>query len=93
VGDGLYLIVDGRTDINKRDGEWDVTFKTLEIGEVVGEISLVTEGPAIASVVTDGDTRVLFLDPESVHKLCSRFPTVMAELRESAAKRLLSHSP
>ena len=90
ISDGLYLIVNGRTDINKRDGEWDVTFKTLDIGEVVGEISLVTEGPAVASVVTDGATRVLYLKAESVQELCERFPSVLAELRESAAKRLLS---
>ncbi len=88
--DGLYLIVDGRIDVNKRDGEWDVTFRTMEIGEVIGEISLVTEGPAVASVVTDGPARALFIKASDVMRICERFPAVMAELRESAAKRLLS---
>ncbi len=88
--DGLYLVVDGRIDINKRDGEWDVTFKTLAIGEVVGEISLVTDGPAVASVVTDGPTRVLFMSRDQVRTMCDAYPEVLAELRESAAKRLLA---
>lgn len=87
--DGLYLVVDGRVDVNKRDGEWDVTFKTLAIGDVVGEISLVTDGMAVASVVTDGPTRVIFIPAEHAKALCDQYPAVLAELRESAANRLL----
>lgn len=88
--DGLYLIVDGKVDINKRDGQWDVTFKTLAVGEVVGEISLVTDGPAVATVVTSGAARVLFIPVDEARTMCERYPGVLAELRESAAKRLLA---
>ena len=66
-----------------------MTFKTLAIGDVVGEISLVTDGMAVASVVTDGPTRVIFIPSEHAKALCDQYPAVLAELRESAANRLL----
>ncbi|MEL6181864.1 MAG: cyclic nucleotide-binding domain-containing protein [Myxococcota bacterium] len=89
---GLFVVVDGHVDINKQSaGEaLGMTIKTIGSGDVAGEISVVTDGTAVATVVTDGTARVLFIDRDNFQQLTTRYPMVLERLRESAASRLLS---
>lgn len=89
IGRGIWLVVAGKVDVNKRQDDFDMTVKTLGPGEVIGEISLVTEGPAVATVVTDGPSRLLYMSRDDFMKVCERFPEILDKVREAAASRLL----
>lgn len=86
---GVYVVLDGRIDINRKDGEWDVTIKTLAAGDVLGEISALTEGDAVASAVTDGASRLLYLSPQNMAAVGKLYPGVIEQMRTFAASRLL----
>jgi len=89
LGRGIWLVVAGKVDVNKQQDDFDMTVKTLGPGEVIGEISLVTEGPAVATVVTDGPSRLLYMGRDDFMATCDRFPEILDKVREAAASRLL----
>jgi CRP/FNR family transcriptional regulator len=81
---GLYLLVEGvvRTYRASRDGHEQV-LGVFGPGESLGEVSLLDEGPCLASARVEVDGRVLFLAFEEVRALCESHPRVMrAALRE-----------
>jgi CRP-like cAMP-binding protein len=86
---GVYIVLDGRVDINRKDGEWDVTIKTLGAGEVLGEISALTDGQAVATAITDGPTRMLYMSQSNISAVGKLYPGVLEEMRTFAARRLL----
>lgn len=86
---GIYVVLDGRVDINRKDGEWDVTIRTLTAGDVLGEISALTDGAAIASAITDGPTRLLYMSQQNISAVGKLYPGVIEEMRSFAARRLL----
>ncbi len=88
---GVYVVLDGRVDINRKDGEWDVTIKTLGAGDVLGEISAFTDGQAIASAITDGPTRLLYMSQSNISAVGKLYPGVLEEMRSFAARRLLGN--
>ena len=87
--DGLYLVVEGRFEVRKRDGDAYTTVHTAGPGELLGEISLVTDGDAVASVVSVGQGRVIFVDKAHIERLCDAHPHLLNDLRSVAVQRLL----
>ncbi len=71
-GDVLYVIWSGRVAIVKDlEGETPILLAYGEPGEILGEISLLEDGPHSASVVAVEDTRLLRLSRADLQKLVS----------------------
>lgn len=89
-GEGLYLVVSGRVSVVQRqaDGCNDEVAQ-LGPGEVFGEISLLYEVPATASVISQGQTTVLFLKRKYVQKLLEALPELRTYVESLGEERML----
>jgi CRP-like cAMP-binding protein len=93
---GLFVIVEGQVQVVKSDGDEPVVVAHLGPGDVFGEIALVLERPATASVVTSESCMLLQLPrgdfsgvararPEAKAYLDGLTETRLAELRSAHA--------
>ncbi len=80
---GLFVVLAGRASV-VRDGE---TIATLGPGEVFGEISLMTRGPATASVVMGGRSFVLQLSRADFNDLIFTHPQILEYVNALAESR------
>jgi len=81
-GRGLYVLLHGGVDVWKRDGQDKVLLATLGPGDVFGEISLLNDVPALATVTAAGRAAVLFLQRDHFEKLLSAVPKLRVYLEE-----------
>jgi zinc transporter ZupT len=89
-GDRLFFIRRGRVEI-ERGGE---PIATLEPGDAVGEISLVTGGPRTATGRAQGAVEVLVLDRsdfERWREQCPALDTAVRDLAQTRLERLREH--
>lgn len=88
---GLFVIVEGQVQVTRHGQEQEdqVLASTLGAGELLGEISLVSGGAAVATVKALRPTRVLYLDKDSALGLLKEHPEVMEQISGTAAERLL----
>lgn len=76
VGREAFIIVDGAADVI-RNGK---TIAQLGPGDCVGELALLDHGPRTASVVADGQLKVLVLGPREFSGLLDEVPTLSHKL-------------
>jgi hypothetical protein len=89
-GDELFIIVSGKVIV--REGVADRSERT--VGEVVGEMSIITQEPRIASLIAVDQVRVLGLDRSEFEGMLRERPAIslavmrvlIARLKESEAK-------
>lgn len=85
-GDSIYILLDGKVEI-RRSGE---VRRTLDPGDVFGEIALVDHRLRSASVIASTDVTALRLEASAVEALIRIDPTFADTLRATAAHRLQS---
>jgi CRP-like cAMP-binding protein len=88
-GTGLFVILQGRAEVLKWDGQSYVAVAALGPGDVAGEISLLHEQPASATVRTVGPATLLFLAREIFYPLVEAVPSLLAHLGRLANERLM----
>jgi cAMP-dependent protein kinase regulator len=84
---GLYLIVSGEVDVTHREQGETLSLARLGPGDFFGEISLVLQRPAVATVTAATDTASLFLPGASFLDAVRDHPGLLVELYETAIKR------
>ena len=84
IGTGFYLIVAGRTHVT-RDGE---LIAVLGPGDFFGELSLLDQGPRLATVSAESDTTCLAIASWEFERLLEDQPRVAIALLRSIATRL-----
>lgn len=74
----LFVPVNGKIDLNRRDehGEWTV-IHTLRPGDLAGELSFMDGEPRSASLVANGNTRVLVLERGDFEAILPTHPVVV----------------
>jgi signal transduction histidine kinase len=86
-GDVLYIIWSGRVAIVKDlEGETPTLLAYGEPGEILGEISLLENGPHSASVVAVEDTRLLHLSRADLQRLVSEQSPIGIEIMGALGK-------
>lgn len=75
-GKGLFVLLSGEVDVSKRDGDSKVLLASLKPGDVFGEIALIHDEPATASVTAARQSTVLFLARDVFDKLVAAFPEI-----------------
>jgi CRP-like cAMP-binding protein len=86
-GEGLFVVLSGEVDVWKRDGDEKVLLASLGPGEVFGEISLLHEEPATATVTAAGRVTVLFLAREYFQRLVAAVPAIREYVEELGENR------
>ncbi|MBE0681498.1 MAG: HEAT repeat domain-containing protein [Anaerolineales bacterium] len=89
LGDEMYVITSGEVRIMIGEGgkqENEIARRTA--GDVVGEMSIISGDTRMASVIADGDVRVLCLDRLSFESLLRERPEVSLALMQNLCDRL-----
>lgn len=86
IGDDLHIVVEGTIRVVRdRDGaEQELARRTT--GDVVGEMSIVTQEPRIASLVADGPVRTVTLGHREFESMLRERPSIAL-----AVMRVLAH--
>lgn len=88
VSDRLFLIAEGHARVDKEHLGGFITIADLGPGQVFGEISLLLQEPATASVVMDTDGTVKSIGGEALRELALSRPGLDARLYHSLARVL-----
>jgi CRP-like cAMP-binding protein len=64
MGRGLYVILQGKAEVLKKEGGQQVKIAEISSGDIVGEMSLINEAPVSARVRTKTKSTLLFLARE-----------------------------
>ena len=88
MGNGLFLIVEGRAEV-VRDGK---VIARLKAGDLVGELSVLDRSPRMANVVAVEPTRCLALAAWDVEALIRQDPRVSLSLLRALARRVRTAS-
>lgn len=91
AGDAMFIIVDGKVEIRKRDpknNDFDVSITTLGDGAAFGEMALLTGNPRSATVMATGNTKVLVLMKNDFDILLHEHQTLSIALSRIVAERI-----
>jgi signal transduction histidine kinase len=89
-GDGLYIILRGRLEVTKREGDHDVVLAQRGPGEFLGEMSLIESAPRSASARTIEASELLVVDPPAFQTLLKSSSSAATTLLRTVAGRLRS---
>ncbi len=96
-GDAIYVIVAGKAEVTRQEGDQRKTLGFLSGGSIFGELSLLTGAPPTATVSTSVDTELFEIKREHLNQLAKKHASVMATLADFAqqrmAKNLMQTSP
>ncbi len=85
---GLYLVASGEMDVISGHGRDSLLLARLNAGEVFGEISLIRESAATATVQVHSPSAVLLaLRREAFQKLAVQFPELLSHVYAVAVER------
>ena len=89
-GDGLYIILTGRLEVTKREGDHDLVLAQRGPGEFLGEMSLIESAPRSASARTIEPSELLVVDPPAFQELLKSSSSAATTLLRTVAGRLRS---
>lgn len=89
---GLFIVLDGKVDVVRKDDEWEITIATLKSGEIFGEIGLVADTPAVAGCVVSESGHVIHLPRADFEALSLKYPSMAQYTSNIAAERLHDNS-
>jgi CRP/FNR family cyclic AMP-dependent transcriptional regulator len=88
VGEEMYSIQSGSARVMKLTSAGETNLAVLKEGDIFGEMSLFDRGPRSASVVAQGEARILRIDRSKLLSTISRDPTIVLKILESMSKRI-----
>ncbi len=88
VGDELHLVTDGTVAVVRVSGGATSTVARRGPGDVVGEMSIITRTPRIASLVAEGDVRTLRIGHREFETMIRERPEVSLAVMRVLAERL-----
>jgi len=83
-----YLILKGRVQVFRNTGDARIVLSTLEEGDIVGEMALITDEPRSASVTALEDTEVAVLTKLHLEQNLKKLPPYMEKMITTITRRL-----
>jgi CRP/FNR family cyclic AMP-dependent transcriptional regulator len=83
-GSEMYIVVDGKARV-ERDGR---RINEVGPGAVVGEMSLIAEGPRTATVIAEGPVRAFVVAHREFHSLMDGHPEFRKRVMEGLAAKV-----
>ncbi len=91
IDDSMYMVVSGRFRAYVRhEHEEEKLIREIARGEIIGELSLITEQPRSATVVAIRDSVVVQLDKKTFEQLVQRSPQLLLNLTKKIITRFQS---
>jgi CRP-like cAMP-binding protein len=88
-GRGLFILLAGEVDVSKVDGDSKILLASLNPGDVFGEISLLDDSAATATVTAARTSTVLFLERSIFTRLVEAFPAIKEYVSQLGEDRLM----
>jgi CRP-like cAMP-binding protein len=88
-GQGLYVVLQGTVGVLRSEDGHEVELASLHAGDVFGEISLLGDEPASATVTATQASSLLFLGSEYFARLLDAVPEVKVQLEALREERLM----
>ena len=88
AGDEVHILVEGTVRVLQDDDGGEREVARRSVGDVVGEMSLVTRAPRIASLVADGPVRTIRLGHREFESILRERPGVAMAVMGVLATRL-----
>jgi hypothetical protein len=85
LGDEMHVVLDGVVRVVRGDGR---TIATRSEGDVVGEMSLITRSPRVASLVAEGDVRTVRIERLDFEAMVRERPEIALAVLRVLAERL-----
>lgn len=85
LGDEMHVVLDGTVRVVRTDGQ---TIATRAAGDVVGEMSVITRAPRVASLIADGDARTLRIEHRDFEAMVRERPEIALAVMRVLAERL-----
>src|SRR5690606_37250549 len=85
--EGLFILLTGQARVTRTDGDRSSELRILGPGDVFGEMSLVNQEEAIASVVTSSKSFALFLPAKDFLSIIMVHPVVLEYVSTLAKER------
>jgi CRP/FNR family cyclic AMP-dependent transcriptional regulator len=89
MGESLHIVLSGEVRVESGGSE----LARRGSGDVVGEMSLITRSPRIASLVADGDVRAIRIDGRAFESMVHDRPDIAIGVMRVLAHRLAEHHP
>jgi hypothetical protein len=80
LGDEMYVIIEGTTEVLAGDGTGRQLINKLRRGDVFGEMGLVRHAERTADVVAAGPVDVLALDNKFLQRIQNRYPRIASKV-------------
>jgi CRP-like cAMP-binding protein len=88
VGDCLYVVQDGQVDIvAEREGR-DTVLRTLEAGELLGEMAIFDHEVRSATARARGPARLLTVDKKNFMRRINEDPSIAFRVIETMSRRI-----
>lgn len=88
-GRGLFVLLAGEVDVSKVDGAEKVLLASLKPGDIFGEMSMLNDEAANATVTAARQSTVLFLPKEVFIRLVQAFPEIKGYVSQLSDDRLM----
>lgn len=92
VGRGLFVVLSGEFSVLQNSADSAVPLGVLRQGDVFGEMSIVGDAPAAATVIATRPATVLFLGREYAMRMMAGVPEVKGYLEDLAQQRETENS-
>lgn len=89
IGDCLYLVVSGHLRVFKNQDDKEVLLSESGQGELIGELSLITNEPRAATVIASRDCILFKLSKTAFDKFVTEYPLETMKIIRLAIKRIL----
>jgi hypothetical protein len=88
-GGAMHVVVKGEIEVDVKDDDRQVWLARRGPGEVVGEMSLITGEPRMASLVASGEVRTLSIDRPRFHRILTERPEVSLAVMRQLCFRIM----
>jgi len=88
IGEELYIILSGAVRVVRHEDGGAVDVARREAGDVVGEMSIISRAPRVASLVADGDVRTLTIGRREFESMIAERPDIALGVMRALADRL-----
>jgi HEAT repeat protein len=88
IGDELHLVLDGTVAVTRGGTGAASTVARRGPGDVVGEMSIITRNPRVASLIAEGDVRTIRIGRQEFESMIRERPDVSLAMMRVLAERL-----
>lgn len=84
IGDSMYFVSKGNVEVSINQGEWS---KTLNEGDVFGEMSLLLNAPRNATVTTQSFAKIFEVKHKDLASVLEAYPEIQGRFQELVTQR------